>query len=379
MFSSKTHIVIIAAVLACLTSCVGGGTAASFEGAETISMKHARLLTLQKGSGFVLAEIKNPWDTTKILHRYILVGKEEKKRLPDHLPEGDIVKVPLTHSVFSGSVHVSLINELGAYGSVSGVCDLKFMNLPEIHTDAAKGRIRDCGSSQNPDIEAIIDTSPDAILLSPYEDSGSFGKLGKLGIPLIECADYMETSPLGGAEWIRFYGMLFGKQAEADSLFAEIEKDYNQLKKLVKGKERPTVVTEKKYGSAWYAAGGNSTIGQMLADAGTDYVFKDEESSGALPYDPEVVFDKAQKAQFWLIKYNYGSEDLSYPMLSKEWANYAKMDAFKNKKIYTCHLGKTMYYEETPFHPNLLLRDYIKIFHPELLKDHQLRYYKCLE
>lgn len=378
MFRSKHLIAIIAAVLACLTSCVGGSTADSVEGAEVIGMKYARLLTLQEGEGFVLAEIKNPWDTTKILHRYLLVPKGHEKELPEHLPTGDIVSIPLTHSVFSGSVHVSLIDKLGAYKSVCGVCDLNFMNLPKVHKDAAKGIIKDCGSSLSPNIEKIIDTAPDAILLSPYEDSGSYGKLGKLGIPLIECADYMETHPLGGAEWMRFYGMLFGKQTEADSLFAEIEKDYNQLKGLVKGKKRPTVVTEKKYGSAWYVAGGNSTVGQMLADAGADYIFKGETASGALPYSPEVVFDKAQQAQIWLIKYNQ-AEAMSYPLLAKEWTNYARMSAFKNKNIYTCDLGKTMYYEETPFQPNLLLRDYIKIFHPEVLKDYSMRYYKCLE
>ncbi|MCM1078249.1 MAG: ABC transporter substrate-binding protein [Bacteroidales bacterium] len=378
MFSKKFYIVTLAAVLALLTSCAGSGTASRIGGAENVSMKYARLLTMQEREGFILAEIKNPWDTAKILHRYILVPKGHENDLPENIPEGDIVGIPLSHSVFSGSVHVSLIDRLGAYNSVSGVCDLQFMNLSKIHTDAGKGKLRDCGSSLNPDIEAIIDTSPDAILLSPFENSGSYGKLGKLGIPLIECADYMETSPLGCAEWMKFYGILFGKQAEADSLFTSMEKDYNQLKALVKGKKSPTVFTEKKYGSAWYVAGANSTIGQMLSDAGAEYIFKDEQSSGARPYAPEVVFDRAQKAQIWLIKYNQ-EKPLSYSDLSKEWSNYTKMSAFKNRNIFACNLGETMYYEETPFHPNLLLRDYIKIFHPELLKDYQLRYYRCLE
>lgn len=378
MYSGKFYVVIISAVLAFLTSCAGGGTASALEGTEAVSMKYARLLTLHEGEGFISAEIKNPWDTTKILHRYVLVPKGQEKELPEHLPEGDIIGIPLSHSVFGGSVHIGLIDQLGAYSSVSGVCDLKFMNIKKIHTDARSGKIHDCGSSLSPDIETIIDVAPDAILLSPFENSGSYGKLGKLGIPLIECAEYMETSPLGCAEWMRFYGLLFGKQREADSLFASIEKEYNQLKTLVKGKRRPTVVTEKKYGSAWYVAGAGSTVGQMLADAGADYIFKDEKSSGALPYAPETVFDRAQQAQIWLIKYNQ-EKPLSYSQLSGEWTNYTRMDAFRNRNIYGCDLGKTLYYEETPFHPNLLLKDYIKIFHPEILKDYKLRYYKCLE
>lgn len=108
----------------------------------------------------------------------------------------------------------------------------------------------------NPDIEKVIDMHPDGILLSPYENSGGYGRIEKLNIPILECADYMETSALGRAEWVRFYGLLFGKEAEADSLFAGVEEAYLSLRNQVKDiTPKPTVITELKTGGTWYVPG----------------------------------------------------------------------------------------------------------------------------
>lgn len=346
---------------------------------ESIAMRYATLLSMHQGEGYISAEIKNPWDSTKILHRYILVPKDSEK--PAHLPEGDIIRTPLQHAVFYTSVHVSLINQLGAYGCIAGVCDSEYMYLDRLQNDLKAGRITDCGKGTAPDIEKVIDLSPDAVLLSPFENSGSYGKLGTIGIPIVECADYMETSALGRAEWMRFYGLLTGRQAEADSLFAAIEKRYNDLKDRVSnasGKKNPTVLLDKKFGSTWYVAGANSTVGRLLADAGADYIFSSEKSAGSVPYDPEVVFDRGQTADLWLIKYNQDA-DMTYSQLAQEWTNYSRFAAFERRNVYTCNLSKVPFYEETPFHPDLLLRDYIVIFHPEAIDDHTLRYFRRLE
>ena len=137
-----------------------------------------------------------------------------------------------------------------------------------------KGTIADCGNSLAPDVEKIIDLHPDAILLSPFENSGSYGKIGKLGIPLIECADYMEASPLGRAEWMMFYGLLTGSCGRADSLFRAVETTYLRVKALAaQAKVRPAVICDLKYGSVWYISGGESTTGKMLADAGSRLCF----------------------------------------------------------------------------------------------------------
>ena len=367
----------LTAVLPILASCKGSGTVTVLENAASIDMKYASLLTLQEGDGFIWAQIKNPWDTTKVLHSYVLVPKGQDT--PGNLPQGEVIRTPLSHSLFYTSIHVSLIDELGAYNVISGVCDQQYMHIDRVRKDIESGKIVDCGMSQTPDMEKIMDLAPDAILLSPFENSGTYGKLGSMGIPIIECADYMETGALGRAEWMRFYGLLVGKRETADSLFAAIESDYNRLKTLVKDvKQKPTVVCGKKFGASWHVAGANSTIGQLVADAGGDYVFSNEPATGSVPYAPEKVFDRAQSADLWLFKYRQ-EVPLTYDQLAQEWNNYAEMNAFKKHNVYGCNLFKVDYYEETPFHPNLLLRDYICIFHPEVLENSQARYFTRIE
>lgn len=354
-------------------SCKGPARKTNLDNAKDISMKYSSLLSLQQGEGFILAQVTNPWDSTKLLHSYVLVPAGNE--LPAGLPAGTIVRTPVRRGVFYTSVHSSLINELGAYGSIAGVCDSEYMYMEQLQNDLKSGKIADCGNSMTPDIERIIDLSPDAILLSPFENSGSYGKLGGLGIPIIECADYMETSPLGRAEWMRFYGLLTGYEEVADSLFAVIETNYNRLKEMSqKDSSKPSVIAEKKFGSAWYIAGANSTVGKLLADAGAQYIFCDEPASGSVPYDPEVVFDRSHDADIWMIKYNQDTP-LTYRQLEQEWSAYAHMKAFERRNIYVCNTSESGFYEETPFHPDLLLSDYIKIFHPELNPDGKLLYY----
>ena len=376
-------IFLIIAVLSALASCTGGGTASFSE--ENIELSYAKLIEIRQGDGYVVTDVWNPWkedgskkekDDKVLLHRYVLVPSNGE--MPENLPQGELIRTPLRKSVVYTSVHTSLFDELGNYDAIKGVCDKEYMYLDKIRKDVAEGKITDCGLGTNPDIERIIELNPDAILLSPFENAGTYGKLGKLGIPIIECADYMENSALGRAEWVRFYGMLIGKEKEADSLFNAVEADYNATKALVKNaKNRPTAITEKKYGSTWYVAGALSTVGGLLSDAGADYVFYDEKVSGSVPMAPEVVFDRAQQADIWMFKYNQ-AVDITSDQLAAEWGNYSKMKAFKQGNVYQCNLSLVPYYEETPFHPNILLKDYVKIFHPEVLKDYQLRYYKRL-
>ena len=372
---SKTIFRILPLFLILLTvSCTSNKT---IEEGEEIPLRYAKLLTLTQGDGYIVAEVTDPWKDNAVLHRYILVPRDSV--MPSHLPHGTIIRTPLKQAVLYTSVHTGLIDELGGYDAIKGVCDKEYMYLDKIQADVASGKITDCGLGTNPDLERIIELNPDAILLSPFENAGTYGKLGKLGIPIVECADYMENSALGRAEWMRFYGMLIGKEAEADSLFHAIEDDYNATKALVKDvKNKPTVVTEKKYGSTWYVAGAQSTVGELLNDAGADYVFANEKVSGSVPYSPEVVFDRAQQADVWLFKYNQAI-DITKDQLAKEWGNYSKMKAFMDGNVYQCNLSLVPYYEEIPFHPNILLKEYVKIFHPEVLPQYNLRYYKKIK
>ena len=359
------------------SSCGGKSkTASVIEAEKAIPLRYAENLNLSATEDYTIARLRNPWDTTRILHTYVLVDKE--KSLPADLPEGTLVRTPLSKAVVYSSVHCGLLNQIGALKSIGGVCDLKYIKLQEVQDGCRTGSITDVGNGMNPDIEKIIDLHPDAIMLSPFENSGGYGRVEKLNIPIIECADYMETSALGRAEWMRFYGLLFGEAQKADSLFAEVEKNYNELKALVAPlSSAPSVISELKNGSAWYVPGGKSTSARIYADAGANYVFADDEHSGSAPLAFETVFDKGQNADFWLIKYNQAI-DKTYKELEQDYAPYTGFRAFKERNIYGCNTGKVDFYEDSPFHPDRLLKDLIKIFHPTLLEGYELKYFTKL-
>lgn len=361
-----------------LSACGGGSKTSSLQAeGDTVRMKYSSLLQIVKHADYTVVTIRNPWDTLKVLHTYLLADRE--KPLPEHLPEGTVVRTPLQKSVIYSSVHCSLWSELDELKGIGGVCGLEYIKLPQIQKGCRNGSIVNVGNSMNPDIERIIDLRPDAILLSPFENSGGYGRVGKLNIPIIECADYMETSALGRAEWMRLYGLLLGKEAQADSLFAGIEKEYLTLTQQVKSQnlKRPTVISEMKNSSAWYIPGGNSTMGRLYQDAGADYVFAYLSNSGSVPLAFETVFDRGGNADIWLIKYNQ-PQDKTYSELERDYAPYARFKAFQDRKVYGCNTNHVPFYEESPFHPELLLKDLIKIFHPELLPDYDLKYFSNL-
>ena len=356
-----------------LSACGGGSKTASSSHGETIPMKYAENLKLIKGDGYTEAVLRNPWDTTRILRTYILVDKH--REFPAHLPEGTLVRTPLQKALVYTATHCHLIHELGAVKSIGGVCEVQYIKIPEIVEGCANGTIVNAGEGTNPDIEKIIDLHPDALLLSPYENSGGHGQVEKLKIPIIECADYMETSALGSAEWIRFYGMLFGREALADSIFAEVEKNYNELKALAtRQAKKPKVMCELKSGSAWYVPGGRSTTGKLYTDAGGDYLFSHYPNSGAVPLSFETVFDKAQDADIWLMKYNHPT-DKTLEDIRKDYAPYTNFKAYKERQVYGCNTAYRKYYEDFPFHPDKVLKDLIKIFHPSLLPEYELKYF----
>lgn len=361
-----------------LSACGGGSKTSSLQAeGDTIRMKYSSLLQIVKHADYTVVTIRNPWDTLKVLHTYLLADRE--KPLPEHLPEGTVVRTPLQKSVIYSSVHCSLWSELDELKGIGGVCGLEYIKLPQIQEGCRNGSIVNVGNSMNPYIERIIDLRPDAILLSPFENSGGYGRVGKLNIPIIECADYMETSALGRAEWMRLYGLLLGKEAQADSLFAGIEKEYLTLTQQVKSQnlKRPTVISEMKNSSAWYIPGGNSTMGRLYQDAGADYVFAYLSNSGSVPLAFETVFDRGGNADIWLIKYNQ-PQDKTYSELERDYAPYARFKAFQDRKVYGCNTNHVPFYEESPFHPELLLKDLIKIFHPELLPDYDFKYFSNL-
>lgn len=342
------------------------------ESLSSDTIRYAQGFTVHHFNDYTSVDVRDPWDSTRLLQRYLLVDRE--KPVPGNLPKGTVVRVPVQNIVVYTSVHAAVIDQLGETGRIIGVCEPRYMDTPSIQEGLKVGRIADMGEATAPNVELMIDKGAELVLVSPFQNSG-YGPVEKLGIPIIEGADYMESQPLGRTEWIRFYGMLFGKEAKADSIFRATEKSYLDLKELVTGDmPRPTVISEKKFGSSWFMPSGESYVANLYKDAGADYVFTDLPGAGSTPLAFETVLDRAIHADLWLIKYNQ-SKDMTYGDLRSEYAPYENFDAFKNRRIYACNTGLVPYYEEFPLHPDYLLKDLIWMFHPELLPDYTPRYY----
>ena len=357
-------------MVACTPS---GKQTSSKEAFSSDSIQYAQGFTVQCFDTYTMVEVRDPWDSTRLLQRYLLVDRT--KSVPGGLPKGTIVKVPVKDIVIYTSVHAAIIDQLHETDKVIGVCEPRYMDTPAIQEGIQAGRIADLGEATSPNIEKMIEIGAELVIASPFQNS-SYGPVEKIGIPIIEGADYMEAFPLGRTEWIRFYGLLFGKEEMADSIFKETEQAYLSLKNLtVNIDKRPTVLSEKKFGSSWYVPSGDSYMAHLIEDAGADYMFKDLPGAGSTPLAFETVFDKAIHADIWLVKYNQSSE-MTYKDLRSEYTPYENFDAFKKKRIYTCNTGAVPYYEEFPIHPEYLLKDLIWIFHPELVFGYSPRYFR---
>lgn len=362
-----------------LLGCGGGAARKGLSGGDTVRFAHATLLQLIRCDGYTIARLADPWNAGKTLHTYILVPRGSDIPAGSLPAGGTVVRTPLTRAVSFTTVHANLAAELGRSSAIAGIADLKYVKIPYILEGCRSGRIADVGSSMSPDVEKIIDLSPDAVLLSPFENSGGYGRLEKTGIPIIECSDYMEPTALGRAEWMRFYGLLFGAVREADSLFAVVDSSYAALKTIAaRSPEHRSVLMDKKTGSVWYVPGGRSTIGGMLADAGAVYPFASDTHAGSLSLPFETVLDRAGDADVWLFRYSAG-QPMTYGALLSEFYGYGRMRPFRERRCYGCNLDETRFFEETPFRPDLLLADFIRIASPGAGLPGSLRYYKALE
>ncbi len=370
----------ILSIAVSLISCGGKFTPATNDEGDTLVFKYARMIHVVQHEGYTDVTIDNPWKEGKVLHRYRLVPSAATQSQPTVKDDGfTLVRVPLQRSVVFTSVHAALLQQLGASSQVAGVADLKYMKVPYVREGVARGTIEDCGDGMSPVIEKIIDAEADAILLSPFENSGGYGRLEDINIPLIECAEYMEQSPLARAEWIRFYGLLYDRQRQADSIFAIVDSNYGLLKKVATtSRINPTVLMDKQTGSVWYVPGGRSTIGRMLQDARCNYPYAADEHSGSLALPFESVLEKCGEADVWLFRYD-SEQPMTRARLMTEQPGYPQLRPVKTGRLYGCNVMTSMFYEESPFRPDYLLQDFIQILHPDIPNLLPLRYYQKVE
>lgn len=362
---SISRLLSMLAILMLLASCSSGRSDAQAGGNL---LTHAALLEMEQTDSFAVARVKDPWGKGRLLATYVLVDRRQP--LPSRLPEGQVVRVPLERAVLTSAVHAALLDELGGADRVAGLADADYVVGSRVKAllTTQGGRVKPMGSSMQPDVEQMRAVGADAVWVSPFENAG-LGALATLGVPVIECADYMETSPLGRAEWMRFYGRLVGQGERADSLFLAVERAYTTLAQSVAQcrERRPTVVCDLPMGATWYEPGGHSTMGRLLADAGAGYLWADRPESGSLTLDFESVFARGHAADVWLVKYG-AAAPLTYRQMATDNPRFARFVPWQKRRVWACNTLRVPFYEETPFHPERLLADLVAIFHPSLLK-----------
>ena len=343
-------------------------------------IKKAERFEIEKKKGWTEVKIINPWQgATGINQVYYLVKRGSV--LPVGIDSSLVIFVPVQKIICMSTTHLAMISALGEERSIAGVSGTGFIFSPDILRNVEKGLVADVGYEANMNRELILKISPDLIMIYGIgsESSGYVARIKELGIKVVINGDYLETDPLGRAEWIKLFGALYCKENLSDSIFNSEVDEYTRLKSFISQntRSRPKVLLGLPFKDSWYISPGNSFISQLINDAGGDYLWKDTESSFSMPYGIENVYLKALTADYWL---NIGSarsksEIFSVDPRLNDLPCFRKGNLFNNNKRITSNGGND-YWESASLFPHLLLKDIATILHPELYKDQELIYYR---
>jgi iron complex transport system substrate-binding protein len=376
---TRTLHVLCAVVLLAFTACAPKSSHSPERTQGDNLMRYARNISIYEKDYGYRAEVLCPWDTTLSLGSFAFV-KDTTKAVDEDVK--GVLRVPVSSVISFSATQWSVFLRLGEIDRVKGILEGRFVTDSTMRALLAQEKVYDIGTEAAADIERMIQLKPDALLYSPYFD-GNQGGLNVTGAVLFPFADYMENTPLGRAEWIRVIGILAGCEDKADAWFDDIERRYDALSTLCAEVEhRPTVFSDLAFNGQWYVAGGRSYMAKLFADAGADYIWKDNPSTASVPMDAESILAKAQHADFWRV-INSNLFPMTYESLAKESPVYPLFDAYKNHQIIVCDILSTGYFEQSQCEPDLLLADFIYFFHPELLtgewEGYQPKYYHFVE
>lgn len=357
-----------------LTACRPKNNQGEVTNAE--SEQYARGFKVVHKEGYRLVDIQDPQNASSEVYRFALVPRGEK---PEGVPaDYTVIEVPVRRVICMTSLQLSNFIKMGALDKVVGITSTRHLFNKEIKKQLKEGVTRKIGIEGNFDAEVIMDANPDLIFISPFK-RGGYDTMKEIGIPLVPHLGYKETTPLGQAEWIKFIAMFTGQEMEANEKFQAIATRYNELKKLTEGvTKRPVVFSGELHGSNWYAVGGKSFLAQLFRDAGAEYFLKNDSTSGGVTLDFETVYAQAEDADYWRILNSYKG-DFTYDALKGVDPRYADFRAFRDKKVIYCNLGEKPFYESSTTEPEVVLEDMIKAFHPQLLPDHQPKYYQLIK
>ncbi|OXA77304.1 iron complex transport system substrate-binding protein [Flavobacterium aquidurense] len=339
------------------------------------SIEYASGLSIVKQEGYSVVTVSNPWPNANENFTYIL--KEKDAKVPDSLQSYTTINVPLETVVVTSTTNIPYLEMLDVENKLVGFPHTDYISSEKTRILIDKGSVKNVGQNEKLNIEQLIDLAPNLIVTFGVDNNNPMlDNLKKSGLNVMIQADWMEQSPLGKAEWIKLYGALFGKEDKAKELFDKIVESYKQAKKLVADKPATTTVLYgSMYEDVWYVAKGNSWVAQFMKDAQSNYLWADLKGTGSEGLSFEKVLDKAKTANVWIASGSF----LTLAELEKANPHYSEFDAFKNKSIYTLEskfgaTGGTIYYELSPSRPDLVLKDYIKIFHPDLLPSYEFTF-----
>ncbi len=344
---------------------------------------YAKGFTIQKNDSYTVIEVTSAWPGAENTFKYALVPKEKLPfiTLPADVYDA-IVPTPVEKIVITSTTHIPSLEALGVLHTVVGFPSMDFISSPEARKLVDAGIIKELGTNENINTEIVLELNPDMVMGFGINDANkAYGTIKQSGIPVVYNGDWVEQTPLGKAEWIKFFAPFFQKESEADQTFSKIEKSYQEAKQVAqKAKESPTVLTGGLYKDVWYVAGGKSWMAQFLKDANANYIWADTEQKGSIGLSLEAVLEKGQHADFWLNP----SMHITYLDLENANAHHKQFEAFPQRKIYSNAIkkgakGGLLFYELAPQRPDLVLKDLISILHPGLLPEHEPEFFMPLQ
>lgn len=333
----------------------------------------------QPGSESTLIEVYNPWQGADSVVTRLLIERDGADVSPDF--DGQVIKGDAKRIVTLSSTHIAMLDAVGAVSSVVGVSGLDYIMNPDIQV--RRNEVSDIGYEGNINTELLVALNPDIVLLYGVNGASSIeGKLKELGIPYMYVGDYVENSPLGKAEWMVALSEMIGQRAEGEKAFAGIPERYNNLKNKVADSvlDAPSVMFNTPYGDSWFMPSTESYMVRLVKDAGGDYIYKKNMGNASLPIDLEEAYQLTSDADMWL---NVGTVN-SLDELKLVCPKFTDTRCFRNGDVYnnnfrTNSSGGNDFFESAIVHPDVVLSDLIKIFHPGLLSDTTLTYYHILK
>jgi len=332
-------------------------------------------------SDITIIKITSPWPNSESDFTYALVPKE---RSIDFNADGfdAVIQVPIEQLVVTSTTHIPALEALGVENTLVGFPDTKYISSEKIRKRIDSGFIKELGNNQSINTEMLIELNPELVVgFGINNENSTYETIQRANIPVVYNGDWTEETPLGKAEWIKFFAPFFRKEFLADSIFKAIKTSYEQTKNIAKTASKiPKVISGAMYKDVWYLPGGKSWAAQFLADANADYLWKNTTETGSLSLSWESVLETAQHADFWIGPAQFGS----YENMKESSKHYTQYDAYQNKQIFTFantkgQTGGVLYYELAPQRPDLVLKDLIYILHPELQVEHQPVFFKPLD